>query len=130
MERKDFFAPLTDDEFLTSIRGRDNVYLFICNNTIIGLLVITCDIPDVLFDYELPSDNYMLIDSIMVKEEYRGHSLQKQMLKFAYDRAKELKMDGLVATVHPENIYSLNNFIAEGYINLHTKKFMKALGML
>ncbi len=92
------------------------------NNEIIGLLVLTCNIPNVLKEYKLSNLNYMLIDSIMVKEEYRGQGLQRKMLDFAYKRAKELKMYGLVATIHPDNIYSLNNFIEEKYEVINTIK--------
>lgn len=92
------------------------------NSIIIGLLVLSCNIPDILMKYKLPSDNYMLIDSIMIKEEYRGHGLQRQLLKFAYKRAIDLNMDGLVATIHPDNKYSLNNFFEEGFGILHTLK--------
>ena len=119
MSNKEWFAPLTKEEFLTPIEGRDNVYFFTLNDEIIGLLVLACDIKEVLKEYKLQSDNYMLIDSIMVKSKYRGKGIQRKMLEFAYDRAKELNMDGLVATVHPDNIYSLNNFIKEKYEILH-----------
>lgn len=120
MEHKEWFVPLTKEEFLTPIRGEDNVYVFIYNNIIIGLLVLTCNISEILKDYELPSTNYMLIDSIMVKEGYRGYGLQRQLLNFAYKRAFDLNMDGLVATIHPDNKYSLNNFLNDNYNILHT----------
>ena len=57
----------------------------------------------------------MLIDSIMIKQEYRGHHLQRQILKLLEKRARELNLDGLVTTVHPDNIYSKNNFVNSGY---------------
>ena len=119
MNNKEWFVSLTEEEFLNSINGRDNAYFFMHDDKIVSLLVLTCDIPEVLEEYQLPSDNYMLIDSIMVNSEYRGHKLQRQMLQFAYKRAMELKMDGLVATVHPNNTYSLKNFVEEDYKILH-----------
>ena len=47
MEHKEWFVPLTKEEFLTPIRGEDNVYVFIYNNIIIGLLVLTCNISEI-----------------------------------------------------------------------------------
>ena len=64
----------------------------------------------------------MLIDSVMVKDEYRGYGLQRKMLQFANDRARTLNMDGLIATIHPDNLYSLNNFYSEDYVLLHKLK--------
>ena len=119
MPNKDWFVPLTKEEFLTPINGRDNAYFFIHNQQIIGLLVLTCDIPDILKEYKLPSDNYMLIDSVMVKDEYRGFGLQQQMLDFAYERAIKLGVDGLVASIHPDNRYSMDNFVKQKYELLH-----------
>ncbi len=86
---------------------------------LIGIIILTCFIPNILKKYKLPNGNYMLVGSIMVKDKYRGYGLQSQMLEYANKRAQDLKMDGLVATVHPDNIYSLNNFLNEGYQILH-----------
>lgn len=119
MDSKHWYAPLRWAEFLTPIKGTDGTYLLVYQGEIIGLFVLTCNIPDVLSEYKLPSSNYMLIDSVMIKEGYRGHGLQRQILKFVYDRAIDLKMNGLVSTVHPDNKYSLNNFILEDYKILH-----------
>ena len=119
MKYKEWFVPLTEEEFLTPIEGRDNAYFFTYNNEIIGLLVLSCDIPDVLEEYRLPKGDYMLIDSVMVKDEYRGFGLQQQMLDFAYERAIKLGVDGLVASIHPDNRYSMDNFIKQKYELLH-----------
>ena len=61
----------------------------------------------------------MLIDSVMVKDEYRGFGLQQQMLDFAYERAIKLGVDGLVASIHPDNRYSMDIFIKQKYELLH-----------
>ena len=115
MENKDYFYPLTKEEFLTPILNKDNAYFIKKQNEVIALFVATCDIPDVLKEYELSNYNVMLIDSIMVIEKFRGYGLQRKVLEFLFKRVKELKLDGLVATVHPDNIYSLNNFLSSGY---------------
>lgn len=115
MDNKEYFCPLTKEEFLEPIKGRDNVYFLKYNNKTIGLFVATCDIPEVLTEYQLKNNNVLLIDSIMIREEFRGYGLQRQVLTYLYNRAKELKLDGLVATVHPDNIYSLNNLLYSNY---------------
>ncbi len=120
MENKDFFTPLTKQEFVTPIKGRDNVYFLKYKNELIGLVVSTCDIPEVLSEYRIPSNNVMLIDSIMIKEDFRGFGLQKQALSLLEKRARELDLEGLVATVHPKNIYSLRNFLEMNYSILHS----------
>ena len=115
MENREWFTPLTRQEFVIPIEGRDNVYFLKHNNELIGLAVATCDISEVLKEYNIKDSNIMLIDSIMIKQEYRGHHLQKQILELLEKRARELNLDGLVATVHPDNIYSKINFVNSGY---------------
>ncbi len=115
MEHQEFFCPLTKEEFWEPIRGRDNVYFLKYNNETIGLFVATCDIPHILEEYQLDNNNVMLIDSVMIREDFRGYGLQRQVLDYLYDRAKELNVVGLVATIHPNNTYSLNNCLYSGY---------------
>lgn len=124
MVNKDHFCPLTKEEFLTPILNKDNVYFLKNKNEIIALFVATCEVPEILKEYKLNNYNIMLIDSIMVSEKFRGYGLQRQILEFLSRRAKELQLDGLVATIHPNNVYSLNNFISSGYeiinkLNIH-----------
>ena len=115
MDNKEWFTPLNRQEFTTPIEGRDNVYFLKYNDELIGLVVATCDVPETLKEYDLEDDNMMLVDSIMIKKEFRGHHLQKQILELLEKRTRELGLDGLVATVHPDNIYSKNNFVDCGY---------------
>lgn len=68
---------------------------------------------------ELTKVVYM--DSAVVRVKYRGNKLQKQMLEAAEKELAELlKRNGLdcqyrMCTVHPENVYSLQNMVKNGY---------------
>ena len=118
--KKDLFTPLTKEEFLKPIVGLDNVYFLKDCNEIAGMFVATCDEPELLEGYELHTQNVILIDSIMVAKKYRGKGLQRQILDFLKERGLILKKDGLVATVHPDNFYSLRNFLKCGYDIINT----------
>ena len=123
MENKEFFTPLEEQEFIGPINGRGDVYFLRHKGELIGLAVGACDIPETLAEYNLPDNlpdnNVMLIDSVMVAEGYRGHGLQLQILAKLEEEAKKLGLNGLVATVHPENQFSLVNFEKAGYRVLH-----------
>lgn len=54
--------------------------------------------------------NVCILDSIMVEEKYRGSKLQLQIMTYLEEYAKKLKLKQIVATVHPDNSYSINNF--------------------
>ena len=56
------------------------------NNETIGLFVATCDIPNILEEYQLDNNNVILIDSVMIREDFRGYGLQRQILDYLYNR--------------------------------------------
>lgn len=55
------------------------------------------------------------MDTAAVHPDYRGMGLQKKLLQFA---ESELRQEGahiLLCTVHPDNHFSLNNVLQQGY---------------
>lgn len=55
------------------------------------------------------------MESVVVHPKYRGHKLQRRLME---DAEKDLKASGfryLLATIHPENQYSMNNALSLGY---------------
>lgn len=126
MKNKEYFTPLTDKEFIYPIKNNGLVYLLYYGNEIIGLFVLTINPEeDIIEEYKLDDNkNVGIIDSIMIKENYRGSSLQLQGMDIIENDAKKLQIKKLVATIHPDNKYSLNNFIKRKYkiinkINIH-----------
>lgn len=55
------------------------------------------------------------IDGVVVLPEYRGNSLQKKLVMYLEEKAREKNIDNIVAEVTFGNDYSLNNLIELGY---------------
>ncbi len=55
------------------------------------------------------------IDSACVRPVYRGHGLQKRLVRAAEERLPAMGMTYGLATIHPENIPSLSSMTALGY---------------
>ena len=55
------------------------------------------------------------MDTAVVHPDYRGHGLQKRMMQQAEMELAESGKHILLCTVHPDNIYSLNNLLSQGY---------------
>jgi ribosomal protein S18 acetylase RimI-like enzyme len=69
---------------------------------------------DLAFDEEsLYRVNHM--ESVMVVEKHRGKLLQQKLIKFAEPIAKDMGYTIAMATVSPDNLYSLDNFLSLGY---------------
>ena len=121
MPRKEYFTPLLKEEFSYPIENNGRVYMAFSENEMIGLYVLTINpLKEIIDEYKLEnSDNVAIFDGVMIKKEYRGSNLQAQGMEIIYNDAKKLGVKQIIATVHPENIYSIRNFQKEDY--KHTK---------
>lgn len=55
------------------------------------------------------------MDTAAVHPEYRGRGLQKKLMETAEAELQERGKHILLCTVHPENRFSLNNVLKQGY---------------
>ena len=117
MERKDFFTPLTKEEFVYPLENNGVVYMLFDKDLMIGLFILTINPPqEIIKEYKLyDNTDVAILDSVMIDKNYRGSGLQRQGMEIIYNAAKKLNVKKIVATVHPENIYSSRNFDNSGY---------------
>lgn len=62
------------------------------------------------------------MDTAVVSPKYRGHHLQYRLISFAENDLKNAGYYKLMCTIHPENIYSLNNALDLGYRIMATRE--------
>lgn len=129
MEHPDWFATTSREEnkiFLTD----PNVILGVYDEgrlAAYGSVGFPGDSPDNLgWDLGLPREEALccaVLDTIVVDAEYRGLGLQRELIRCCVAYARE-KMPGckVLATVAPDNIYSLRNVQAEGFEILARKE--------
>lgn len=117
MPNKEFFTPLTEHEFVYPIKNNGLVYLLYYDNTLIGLFVLTINPEDdILDEYQLDNPlDVAIFDSVMIEGKFRGSSLQLQGMKLINKGAAGLGVKRIVATIHPDNRYSLDNFLKDDY---------------
>lgn len=78
----------------------------------------------IIKEYFKDTDNIIEAINAAVSEEYRGIGIQTKMMKEAEKMLEGSKYKRFVSTVHPENIYSLNNLKKLGYkVALTTKLY-------
>lgn len=61
------------------------------------------------------------MDTVCVLEDYRGNHLMERLLQTAEEKLSQTGFCHLMATVHPDNRYSLENMISHGYQVAATK---------
>jgi len=114
MLNKEIYAPLTEQDFLEPIKtAQGEVGMLYYGEELIAIAVLNAKPRKEMVDkYELDDiDGVGIYDSVMVKKEYRGNKLQVKLTNYINHIAKnKYKLKKVVATVHPENIWSKNNF--------------------
>lgn len=68
------------------------------------------------------ADKSVIMDTVAVLPEYRGHNLQYRTMMAAEQELKDLGYRYLLCTVHPENRFSLRNVQKQGYEIMATKE--------
>ena len=70
------------------------------------------------YDLELPESDLLRVvhmDTSAVHKDYRGMGLQRKMVQTAELELAQQGSKILLCTVHPDNLFSLNNMIQQGY---------------
>lgn len=70
------------------------------------------------YDIHLPEEELPFVahmDSVAILPPYRGYGLQYRMMQRAEEDLTALGMKYLLCTVHPDNHYSRDNIIKQGY---------------
>ena len=62
------------------------------------------------------------MDSAAVHPDYRGMGLQKRLMQEAEKYIRAAGGQILLCTVHPDNLYSLNNVLNQGYVIMMKKE--------
>lgn len=71
------------------------------------------------YDLKFSQEELMQVvnmDSAAVAPEYRGLGLQRKLIQIAEDQLREEGNHILLCTVHPENRFSLQNVLKQGYM--------------
>lgn len=55
------------------------------------------------------------MDTAAVHPDYRGMGLQKKLMLLAQSEMQQIGNRILLCTVHPDNVFSLNNILGQGY---------------
>jgi len=55
------------------------------------------------------------MDTVAVRQPYRGMGLHKRLMQVVEQEVAQRGFRILLCTVHPDNHFSLNNFLAQGY---------------
>lgn len=119
-EEKGYFLPFKEESYLRIVNnpiGDGEIYGAFYNDKMIAWIFLSVStrmeklrsfIPDI-------SGKCADIDGVIVLPEYRGNGIQKILVSYLEEKAKEKGINNIVAEVTFGNDYSLNNLKELGY---------------
>lgn len=123
---KELFSLLTDSEFLSRIKPPNFIFGCFDNQHLIGYVIYKVPDEEELIEFDITSCGHnqkdtIILDGLAVLPLFRGQGLQRRMVAYFENKAKEHTKSNIVATVHPDNSFCLNNFLDAGYSILKEK---------
>lgn len=121
-EEKGYFLPFEEKSYLRIVnnpQGDGEIYGAFYQNKMIAWIFLSISnrmeqiknlIPNIS-----PECKCADIDGVIVLPEYRGNDLQKRLVKYLENKAKEKGITHIVAEITFGNEHSLNNFKQLGY---------------
>lgn len=131
MENKEWFMDSGEDYVKAHLEKKMDGYVVVAeteNGAIAGMFLV--DVPgedkgNMGFDLGFSKDMRSVtahMDIAAVRMQYRGHHLQDRMMEVCEQEMKNRGFRYLLATVHPDNTYSLSNVQKRGYQIVKTKE--------
>ncbi len=112
------FYPLSREELIES-QHLDHVVAVYSPDNVLAAFAVIVDNRDsgrsLAADMGVESSAAMTFDVVVVAPEFRGNGLQRELEEYAAKLARSKGVKHLLATVSPDNPFSLNNFLAKGY---------------
>ena len=124
MKEPSWLGEFSLNELKNILNNEGKLFNFYDNNIIVCSMLYIPSNNKTLEKHNLKYDEKLVgsCGPIMVNPEYVGNKFQKQMLELLDKYCKNIDKRYIFTKVHPDNIYSINNFVSDGYKFVETYK--------
>jgi hypothetical protein len=124
MKEPSWLGEFSLNELKNILNNEGKLFNFYDNNIIVCSMLYIPSNNKTLEKHNLKYDEDLVgsCGPIMVNPEYVENKFQKQMLELLDKYCKNIGKIYIFTKVHPDNIYSINNFISDGYKFVETYK--------
>ena len=129
MEHPEWLGNFTKEELEELLKRDSKLWVYYQDNVpICSMMLIPAREKDII-KFGLDIDYSKTIDygPMFVNYDYLGNNLQLQMLKEEDDYSKSKGYLYAVSTIHPDNIYSIVNFLKDDFKLINTKEFTRGI---
>lgn len=129
MEHPEWLGDFTKEELIKMLSANSKIWIYyIENDPVCSMMFIPSTAKD-LIKFEINLDYKLVGDygPMFVTPKYVGNGLQYQMLKEIDNYTLENGYKYAASTIHPDNIFSIKNFLKDEFELVNQKKFKRGL---
>lgn len=129
MEHPEWLGDFSKEEIIYMLNNNSKIWVYYKDNEpVCSMMFIPADEKS-LRKFEIDLDYHKVADygPMMVSPKYLGNHLQYQMLKEIDKYSLDNNYSYAAATIHPDNIYSINNIIKDDFKLITQKTFTRGL---
>lgn len=129
MDEPHWLGDFTKDKLISLLNNNSKIWIYYLNNEFICSMMLIPSDKETIHKFGIDLDYRKSVDygPMFVNPKYVGKGLQLQMLKKLDKYAIELGYKFAVVTIHPDNIYSINNIIKDNFTLEGTKEFTRGV---
>lgn len=129
MEYPEWLGDFSKEDLIKLLNDNSKIWIYYLNNEPVCSMMIIPSSEKSLLKFEIDLDYKEVIDygPMFVNPKYVGNKLQYQMLKELDNYCINKNYKYAAVTVHPDNIYSINNLLKDNFIYKNTKTFKRGI---
>lgn len=127
MEHPEWLGDFSKEDLINMQKENSIIWIYYLNEEPVCSMMLIPSTEKDLNKFELDLDYNHVVDygPMFVNPKYVGNGLQYQMLKELDNYCKSLGYKYAVGTIHPKNIYSINNLLKDNFVEIAQKEFSR-----
>ena len=117
MKHPEWLGVIPKDEVINILNNGGKLWIYKNDDDIVASIMYIPTKNESLKKHNIDYDESIVgsVGPTMVNQKYVGNGFMKQMLKVLNDYVLSNNLRYMMTKTHPDNLYSINNFINDGY---------------
>lgn len=126
MKNPDWLGDFTKEDLINLLSNGSKIWMYYNNKEFVSSMMMIPSNKEDMQKFNLNKNYKEVVDygPMFVNYKYIGNNLQYQMLQELDKYVKSLGYKTAIGTIHPDNIYSINNLIKDNF-KLHSTRTFK-----
>lgn len=129
MKYPDWLGDFSKEDLINLVNNESKIWIYyLGDEPVCSMMLISSDEEALLkFGLDLNYKDVVDYGPMFVSPKYVGKGLQTEMIKEMDRYCVSLGYKYAVSTIHPDNVYSINNFIKDKFIFFNQKEFKRGI---